>query len=240
MELTKVTLTGIDEKTDLKKVAKLSKDYPFVEWAVLFSKTKCGLENRYPSIKKIDEFANLSIFRAMHLCGSIARKYAKQNYYDIYVREDRPMDVMFSNIFKPFDRYQFNISNLNIDEVNFDVFNISSINTIVQINNFSWFEKLENTDVLFDISGGRGQEISIDDIIVAPFNGFNFTKINYLGFAGGLGPDNVVAKTNSILDNFSEIERGIWIDMESKIRTDDWLDLDKCEDVLRKSKRIIK
>jgi phosphoribosylanthranilate isomerase len=47
-----------------------------------------------------------------------------------------------------------------------------------------------------------------------------------VGYAGGIGPDNVV-------DIIKRINAAgpYWIDMESKIRTDNWLDLKLCRAV---------
>ena len=37
MKLTKVTLTGADDFTDPKRLIEISREYPFVEWGILFS-----------------------------------------------------------------------------------------------------------------------------------------------------------------------------------------------------------
>ena len=37
MKLTKVTFTGVDERTDVKRLVQLQKKYPFVEFGVLLS-----------------------------------------------------------------------------------------------------------------------------------------------------------------------------------------------------------
>jgi phosphoribosylanthranilate isomerase len=48
-----------------------------------------------------------------------------------------------------------------------------------------------------------------------------------VGYAGGINPDNAAEVVSRI-----QADR-YWIDMETGVRTGDWLDLDKCEAVCR-------
>jgi phosphoribosylanthranilate isomerase len=76
-----------------------------------------------------------------------------------------------------------------------------------------------NHEVLFDASGGRG--------ILGDWHSPIPGKI--CGYAGGLGPDNVLQE----LEKISAIcNKPFWIDMEGKLRTDDKFDLTKCVAVL--------
>lgn len=51
----------------------------------------------------------------------------------------------------------------------------------------------------------------------------------YVGFAGGIGPDN----TQSVLNQVRSLMRPYWIDMETGVRTDNAFDAKKVEAVLR-------
>lgn len=83
--------------------------------------------------------------------------------------------------------------------------------------------------MLIDLSGGRGKE-------TAPIKVMTWTGIS-VGYAGGIGPDNVGKILSSLL---SYDEQGsFWLDMETKVRTDDWLDLDKVELVLNICDKLI-
>ena len=55
------------------------------------------------------------------------------------------------------------------------------------------------------------------------------------GYAGGLGPDNVVEQVQKISQHVDP-SASIWIDMERRVRSDDdkWLDLGKVRTVLAK------
>jgi phosphoribosylanthranilate isomerase len=81
-----------------------------------------------------------------------------------------------------------------------------------------FFPEDDSIDYLFDTSGGRGE-------IPLAVPGHN--KARLVGFAGGITPENVLRWIGSVN------AQNYWIDMESGVRTDDWLDLDKCEAVCR-------
>lgn len=71
--ITRCTLTGVDNRTELESIAALSEQYPFVEWGFLYSPKRQGQAGRYPSIsflrkafKELPEQVNI----ALHVCGS--------------------------------------------------------------------------------------------------------------------------------------------------------------------------
>jgi hypothetical protein len=84
----------------------------------------------------------------------------------------------------------------------------------------SQFDDLTYHFQLFDISGGRG--IVPEEIPQAPEN-------KLVGFAGGMGPDTV----ESYLNRINRLHP-YWIDMETKVRTNGWFDLDLVEQVCLK------
>jgi len=79
---------------------------------------------------------------------------------------------------------------------------------------------------LFDSSGGRGVLSEWPKI-----PNHNFGPL-WCGYAGGLGPNNIVDELFKIEEAVGDAE--IWIDMESKIRnSNNELDFDLCEKVLK-------
>ena len=72
---------------------------------------------------------------------------------------------------------------------------------------------------LLDASGGAGIDTPIQII------------------TGGIGPENVESKLRTLLEYDSD--EYFWIDMETRVRTDEWLDLDKVEHVLKTCKTIL-
>jgi phosphoribosylanthranilate isomerase len=53
-----------------------------------------------------------------------------------------------------------------------------------------------------------------------------------MGFAGGLGPDNIAELARYVTESMGDSDGPTWLDMESGVRTDDRLDLAKVRAVL--------
>lgn len=77
-----------------------------------------------------------------------------------------------------------------------------------------------NFTVLFDASGGRGLYT----------DAFQTAKLPYTGYAGGIGPHNVL-NTVLMLENDETVER-YWIDMQTHVRDEqDWFSIELCQKV---------
>lgn len=85
----------------------------------------------------------------------------------------------------------------------------------------------ENINILYDASGGRGAEIKE---ILPPFD-------NFTGYAGGINEKNIDGICKLITDHPDN--SNVWIDMESGVRTDDFLDLEKVHFVLNTCKKYL-
>lgn len=232
MKITKVTLTGADDTVDQADLISLSKKYPFVEWGILFSQSKSGVE-RYPSLEWVEKLKqlvskeNLSCNFAAHLCGKWVDDALNGK---VTFLRDEGMNHLFNrlqfNMGK--DRLKKAVSNLSFETA------LQSIkkNSIIGgdysvVTDKSIFFRNNLISPLFDASGGRGigtkewpTPFSENDISI------------FCGYAGGLGPDN-------LLDEIKIIEAvvgnsSIWIDMETSLRSDKGrkFDLAKCEKVL--------
>lgn len=200
-----ITFTGIDEKTDLARVAELSAVYP-CEWGLLFSENRQGIQNRYPHLDIVDRAKDAGVRLAAHVCGKYARDIMDG-------KPDKKLPL------KGFTRVQVN----HIDPreealmkfakgIGFDPESIIAQTRTVHPSGsaVSW---------LYDPSGGKGLETTH-----WPKNDSDAV----VGYAGGINHKNVAA-INEQIDSPS----GYWLDMESGVRTDDWLDLGKVEAVLR-------
>ena len=216
-----ITFTGVDDRTDLMEVRRLSALYP-IEWAVLFSPKRQGLEPRYPALSTIravvgDEGAGLRL--AAHLCGRHARDVVDGDgnvtLPDFENGEDVPNPAWFGR----FARVQINHTDPSPERIAAFVGSFSGERRGIAQCRGASFPAAPDVDWLFDCSGGRGQSPSVWP--AHPADG------RLVGYAGGIGPDNV-------LDVLASLDAGgpFTIDMESRIRTtDDWLDLRKCRAV---------
>lgn len=205
-----VTFTGVDDHTDFSKLLKLNERYLFrIEWGVLFSESKQGKDPRYPSEYTIELVQNLvdkhELFLSAHICGKYSRRIMQRDYLQ---------ELNLRN----FERTQVNTTEPDYERI--EAFgNFKGLEPITQHRSLEWPKRTHAIRYLYDCSGGRGESPEAWPI---------GRPLDFVGYAGGIGPDNVLDVVNTI--NAEQY----WIDMESKIRTDNWLDLDKCEEVLFK------
>ena len=226
MNLKNVTITGADDDIDPQDLVALSQEYPFVEWGILASKSREG-SPRYPSVFWMTHFFRFAknrfldekVLTSIHVCGS-------------WVRSVLQGQMEFGHILKDlgiFDRVQLNFHGdlPQIDEKGF----INILRSIVFSGRqiiFQW-NGMDNTlldlahahgikvSALYDISGGTGRSSSVWP---------NLPSGVYSGRAGGLGPDNL-RETLCAWDRTIPGDTDIWIDLETKARTDDKFDLKK-------------
>lgn len=214
MKLQYVTMTGADESVDPKALIELSKEFPFVEWGILIG-SQSGM--RFPSVKWIENLLVASgeaperIHLSLHICGRWLRGIAAG-------RSD--LDSAICGI-GAFDRCQLNWHGErqgNIGEkilaafCNFPFWEPQIIFQMDGVNDLLWEPcgRKFFCGGLFDRSHGAGV---LPDQWPQPLNEIQS------GYAGGIGPDNI----ESELQRISAVTdfRPIWIDMETKIRSDD-------------------
>ncbi len=202
-----ITFTGVDSQTDLSRLAPLSGRYP-IEWGVLFSRNRQGIDNRYPDMEvvhKVLELAGQADIRlAAHLCG----KYAQHIMEGSFDRISLPL--------AGFSRIQVN--HTSPDPRRLADFAVAGQPVIAQWREPESFpSEYMGIEWLYDPSGGRG--LSPDRWPTNP-------AIRRAGYAGGINSENVSAIVGAI-----ESPAGYWIDMESGVRSDNWFDLDLVERV---------
>lgn len=227
-QLNKATVTGVNEHVDFVRLVEITHKFPFVEWGVLSSGDRKANENWIRELPQKINSLKVNIPFSLHLCGK---------HTQTLLNEGRWL-VDPSSAFR---RIQLNLK--QDQEFNPDLLNESDFNTpallkkpyIVQIgrNANGWHlfrkiaDKIKNTQILFDASGGRG--------IVSKLTHYDLPiRRTYIGFAGGFNAENVVDKIQEIKDLFPENQSGkFWIDVESGVHSDDnILDLDKVEKYL--------
>jgi len=237
----RVTITGADDSIDPNDLISLSKEFPFVEWGILLSKSSVG-KKRFPSynwLKKLFKVweANKIVISG-HICGSWIR--------DICVGKWTILkDLKFednSNFVDMFERFQLNFHAIvhdlepykfidGIEDAGISVggpiqkqliFQLDDVNNgILDIARKDMIDAV----ALFDTSGGVG---------VLP-ESWPVARDFYCGYAGGLSPDNLTIQLESI----SEVAGPgpVWIDVETKIRSNEdyQFDLDKVHKFLELS-----
>jgi phosphoribosylanthranilate isomerase len=201
----KITFTGIDAKTDLSEL-------PYgPEYGVLYSCSPEG-RGRYPSRREIWQILRRLTDRgdeiALHVCGSAARQQL--------------IAYHLSDLTHYVQRIQVNGSIFPEDlKVICERYSDHTIITQHSIQNGELTQlALPNHAILVDGSGGRG---------VSPKEWRRPTTEKAVGFAGGLGPENV----ESEIVRIQAVANGdFWVDMEGKVRTEnDWLDVRRVQRV---------
>lgn len=202
-----ITFTGVDQWTDPQDMKDLSWDYP-VEWGILFSQKRQGMDPRYPDPATQWVIAQSGLRLSAHICGASSRAI---------MGEDSAF-VMIPN-HKAYKRFQINHREPDPERIARFAEKVR-VRCIAQTRDTT-FPEDNRIDWLFDRSGGRGE--APDTWPPHPGNG------RRVGYAGGIGPDNVVGVLAEI------VPKGpYWIDMESGVRTDDRLDIEKCREVCRR------
>lgn len=223
--LTHVTFTGVDGRTDLDRLKAIAARYPFAEFGILMSKSTDLDQNRFPDVIPILKGLDRSGVRlSAHLCGRLARDIVRTGEFGDFKRACGIRSDLFS-------RCQLNVAGVGIeDPTRFLWFPSMMKQVIVQQNSGEVFSEEKESlfdhfayynplcSLLVDDSGGRGKRGRLR-IANAPV----------VGYAGGISPENVSEILGELLD--SEKVRDFWIDMESGVRTDNWFDLDKVEEV---------
>lgn len=230
MRLKHITFTGIDARTDLQELQAIQQQYPLAEFGVLTSYHWYENGNRYINPQFLCNLWGQRLNLALHVCGSAAHDAAMGEWYKI--------DDHLSGALNMFKRIQLNVANRTDNPKYLWSTHYSGQELIVQQRNaedvalyaatLSEFEYVCPVSVLLDASGGQG--------IYTPIK--ILKTLGKVGYAGGINPDNVAEKLSFLLQNVRMGE--FWIDMESGVRTDDWLDLGKVRKVLEICELIIK
>lgn len=229
-----VTFTGLDERTDLNRVETLSADYGIerVEWGVLISRSNTGHRQRYPAQPIIEGLATLEGFLSVHICGDFARQIAVQNVVDLRLAE------LIGELSSDRDQLRGQI-NIGDGELMLDPMSIygDAPGSVCRFGSIVGLDPIlqcrlkfpddKRVAWLYDVSGGAGLATA-----EWPRNARDLHEDVFVGYAGGIGPENIEQKLEEISAAHGS-KRRFWIDMESRVRTDDWLDLDKCEAVLK-------
>jgi len=202
-----ITFTGADDSTDVRHMVDLADQYP-IEWGILFSPKRQG-QGRYPSARFVnrvrEESARLHL--SAHLCGQHSRDLIERGG----IGSIGP--VLADG---KFGRVQINTSApyLPIDYIA-TWGEALGVRPILQCR--AEFHASKRVDWLFDQSGGRG-------VVPGSWPVENGDRL--VGYAGGLGPNNVATLIKSIT------AMRYWIDMESGVRDEnDRFDLNKCRAV---------
>lgn len=234
MKIKKCTITGADDNSDIFELLKVTREYPFVEWGMLISKSSQG-GRRFPydcwMTKLVTESLKNQLYPlslSMHICGAYLRD-------DVCFGDWRFLKKM-GNLPDDFQRIQLNFHGEphKVNDAFYDGLKNLKKQIIFQIDN-------KNTDLFieaihrgvdcvpfYDLSHGAGV---LPDHWPSPMG-------EYCGYARGLSPDNI-DKQLKLIENIV-LNNAIWIDCETRVRTNGKLDFDKVRTFLSKVEKFNK
>ena len=227
MILDRVTITGADDSIDPSDLIPLARDFPFVEWGILFSGARLGIP-RYPSRSWISALSKVvwqvPMKLSAHLCGAWVRDFvlkAKFNWKEEYKVYEMQFARVQLNFHGEFHRKAPGFDGVLLDEIpraegnglkaragKQFIFQCDSVNDHTVEELLPWMG--DGLVPLFDKSGGTG---AVPKAWPKAWPGV------YCGYAGGLGPD-ILTTQLKLIEEAAGTER-VWIDMESRVRSDD-------------------
>lgn len=222
MNIKYVTFTGVDNWTDLDELERIQQQYPYAEFGVLASYHWSENGPRFPEPSVFDNLKGRKLNLSLHLCGSLAIKCVQQDF--------EPAIALLGDNFNLFKRVQLNmhLNQATPEQLAALTLKGSLEQIIVQMhqpdlcrNFLAAGHHSPNLCYLLDASGGAGIDTPID-IVSEP--GIE------VGYAGGMGVSNVWSKLKTLLHH--ESGSVFWIDMETKVRTHEILDLELVKQVL--------
>ncbi len=221
MGLKRVTFTGPDDGTDIGRLMALSATYPWIEWGILLPPRGRNKGDRFPSYGWIQKLIATSHMAPFHvqLAGHLCPPWTGE-----FVTGQATIRKMIG---RAFDRIQVNTHGDHyafradwLDMMHRDV----DREYILQLDGDESLERLRfardklcaNVTGLHDLSHGAG---------VLPSSWPAADGHRWIGYAGGLGPENLHEQLVSIARASAGVD--YWIDMETHIRTQGVFDLDK-------------
>jgi len=233
---------GADDSVHPNMLGLISHAYPFVEFGVLFRPDKEG-EPRYAStdwVQRLSRVANKGAMRlAAHLCGSRVN--------EVLVGDDAFLSLLPA---LGFQRVQINATAVNgVDTSRLKESVPTFVNLIQKYPNIEFIlQKNEETEALWagllesNECGAVGALPNNVSMLVDESKGTGVLASSWpsppegykIGYAGGIGPDNI----EKVLCDVTDAAKGtqVWIDMESSLRSTrngkDVFDLDKCYEVI--------
>lgn len=225
-KLSWISLTGAEDSVDPRELARLSREHPRTEWAILAMAEAEGI-GRNPSAawrgRFLDAMGEVPAARsAIHLCGvELFERVLARGPWEELSRCSR-VQANLNARGEPFGRSEALAIWSALAE--------GTRGLVIQLHAGveGWArEFLEaagpsirgKVELLFDESKGRG---------AAPEAWRGAVPGVRCGWAGGLGPGSLAGHLPAIAMAAAEAAPGSWIDMESALRTGGLFDLAKC------------
>ena len=222
-----VTFTGVDIRTSRQRAVELAEQHPGTEWGFLAG-SATGNEPRFPPFTTLaawrDFAADNGLRTALHLCGRYSREVAR----------GRGREHL--SLWAGFGRVQINLAAAERHaRIGAIVEFQDALGAPVILQHDRGWDAVptmhEGIEYLFDRSGGRGlaPERLCEHWPDAP------AETRRYGYAGGIRITN--AHHAFAFAMRQRNGSSTWLDMETHVRSDDYLDLSKVEKICKLRRR---
>lgn len=218
-----LTLTGVDARTTASWIKNMGRKFvdprqnTRIEFGILRS-PNVGQSPRYPTKADIQKIVNYVYPNqlAFHLCGRYAEMVHTLEWGEL-------CDIVDFDLVS---RVQVNSTKSDAQAIlTLQRFSIHIGKPVVMQWRGPEFPSAPGLALLQDRSGGRG--VAETEWFKPDMMCRHPQSRTSIGYAGGLNPDNVRAAIPAM--KAAAMGKPFWIDCESGIRTDDWLDVEKAE-----------
>lgn len=225
-----VTVTGADDEVDPRELVALTREFPFVEWGILMSISRCG-SPRYPTRKWMVGLENVAkdarrtndptvkpMALSAHFCGQVARAALSGSLHDLPVIEE-VQRIQVNGYVAPSPGLIRFAERMPCYEIILQVRDEGSLQAAANDA-----RAMRSASLLFDPSGGRGLE---------PFKWPRAPAGMRVGYAGGITPGNVRESVQRVYEDTGFLAGDFWIDLESGARDErDRFDLERVRRLL--------
>jgi len=227
MFIDRVTITGADDNTDPQQLLALSQQYPFVEWGILFSKSKMG-QRRYPTLAWVDRFKLYRMNSSAHFCGFFAAAVINEKKYHLIHELPscfKRVQINYNFSSQPDHKLFSLVEHCRNNELPSVILQYNNSNEKAITQEVCDKQATSNIHLLYDSSGGRGMAIGE---IKHPFDK------RYTGYAGGINKSNI-EELITVIYSMTGNHQPVWIDIETGARdSNDQFDLKTVDEILSK------
>ena len=220
-----VTFTGIDINTDPAELAAIQRDYPFAEFGMLIAhdwrelpEWNEPLSHRFPTPEILEKYETLGLNLSVHICRSLSRALVLSGDWS-------DVRALLRGRLSLFRRVQLNdVSDMRVAPEHWKLAVPEELEQII-LQQRSCDQIALLNDALAAAEAGYETGSIVAEIDASAGTGlYNASmgtlRMPFVGYACGLCPENVVEFVQKL--EADENVSDYWIDMESRVRENNW------------------
>ncbi|MBQ4093997.1 MAG: hypothetical protein IJC61_03035 [Oscillospiraceae bacterium] len=219
-----VTFTGIDIHTDPAELAAIQRDYPFAEFGMLIAhdwrelpEWNEPLSHRFPDPAILEKFEGLGLNLSLHVCRALSQAVVVSGEWD-------DIRALLRGRLHLFRRAQLNnVYDLRVSPEHWKLCVPEELEQIILQQRSCSKVGLLSDAIAARVGCNTGSIVT--EIDASAGTGvydaaMGTLRLPYVGYAGGLCPENVVEFVQKL--EADENVSDYWIDMETRVRENNW------------------